>query len=124
MRATALLGISLYALAAAADAPPAPPPIHIEDVTGARGEWHQGSTIVAAPVEEVRAWLLDFAGWPRRFPDVVATRVLKHTSPNVWILWYHSRILARDVTIRIHASPDEVVYRGAPGEKFAPAGKI
>jgi hypothetical protein len=107
-----------------AAAAPVPPPIHIEDVSGARGQWHQGSTIVAAPVEEVRAWLLDFAGWPRRFPDVVATRVLKHTTPNVWILWYHSRILARDVTIRVHATPDQVTYRGAPGEKRAPAGQI
>jgi hypothetical protein len=112
------------ARAAAADAPPSPPPIRIEDVAGARGQWHQGSTVVQAPIEEVRAWLLDFAGWPRRFPDIVATRVLKHTTPNVWILWYHSRILARDVTIRVHASPDEVTYRGAPGEKGAPAGKI
>jgi hypothetical protein len=125
----------LYGLAAAgaarADAgdgsaasPAPPPPIRIDDVAGARGQWHQGSTIVAAPIEEVRAWLLDFAGWPRRFPDVVATRVLKHTTPNVWILWYHSRILARDVTIRVHATPDEVTYHGAPGERGAPAGKI
>jgi hypothetical protein len=104
-----MIGVSL-ALAWTASAAE---PIRLDDVSGTAGAWQEGTTVVDAPIEEVRAWLLDFAGWPRRFPDVVSAQVLKHTSPNVWIVRFRSRILGGDLTVRWRASPNEVVYRSA-----------
>jgi hypothetical protein len=112
--AMAIVAASLLSAVAARAAEP----IRLDDVSGTAGQWQEGSTVVEAPIEEVRAWLLDFAGWTRRFPDVVSLRVLRHTSPNVWIVRFRSRIVG-DVSMRVHASPNEVVYSGLGPDRAA-----
>jgi hypothetical protein len=97
-------------------------PVHLGDVPGTGGQWQQGSTVVAAPLPEVRRWLTDYDAWPALFPDVEWATVLARDG-DLWTVRFRSRIVGRDLTIRVRISPTLLVYVGT-GKDVTTEGKV
>jgi carbon monoxide dehydrogenase subunit G len=110
-------GVALVAVAA-----PANGPVRLGDVPGTNGQWQQGSSVIAAPLDEVHGWLTDFAAWPKVFPDVQSATVLQHDG-NAYTVRFRSKIVGRDMTLRLEVGPRVVVYTGS-GKDVTSQGKI
>ena len=111
-------GVALVAAAA----PPTNVPVRLGDVPGTNGQWQQASTVVAAPLDEVRGWLTDYDAWPKIFPDVQWATVLQHDG-NLYTVRFRSKIIGRDMTLRLQITPRVLVYTGS-GKDVTSQGKI
>jgi hypothetical protein len=97
-------------------------PIQLGDVSGSAGRWQEAKSVIPAPLAEVRLWMTDFANWPKRFDDVTSARVLDQED-GVTTLRFHSRIIGRDLTIRLRLAANTVTYDGF-GKNVTTQGKI
>jgi hypothetical protein len=88
--------------------------VHIEfdEVPGSAGLWHQGTAIIPAKVEQVRAWLTDYDHWPQIFSDVSTAWVEGHTRDGAAIVHFHSRLNNRTIVIRERQTPFGLEYEG------------
>jgi hypothetical protein len=82
------------------------------DVPGSGGEWQQGEALVAAPPSQVRAWLTDYAAWPRRFPDVEWSEPLGVDARGRNVVRFRSRIAERVITVHEAVTPGLLVFEG------------
>jgi hypothetical protein len=86
--------------------------IEFEEVAGSAGQWHQGTAIIPAKVEQVRAWLTDYDHWPQLFSDVSTAWVEGHTADGAAIVHFHSRLNNRTIVIRERQTPFGLEYEG------------
>jgi hypothetical protein len=93
-------------------APAAPATIKLRDLPGTGGRWYEGSAVIAAPSREVLAWLVDYAAWPRRFPDITSSQVLGDDEDGRHVVRFHSRIAGASITIHEEVRPDLLVFFG------------
>jgi carbon monoxide dehydrogenase subunit G len=121
-RAARLLAFVVAGVALVAVAAPATGPVQLGDVPGTNGQWQQGSSVIAAPLDEVRGWLTDFNAWPKLFPDVQSASVLQHDG-NAYTVRFRSNIVGRDMTLRLAVAPRVVVYTGS-GKNVTSQGKV
>jgi len=81
--------------------------IRTGDVAGSDGNWQEARAVIDAPIAEVRGWLVDFDRWPQRFGDVQSAKTLSR-SGNSAVVRFRSRIVGRDMTIRVHWTQDAI----------------
>src|SRR5262249_28719753 len=93
------------------------------DVAGSDGSWQEGRAVVAAPIGEVRSWLLDLDNWPKHFPDVPYSKVLARPGPDNATVRFRSKVAGRELTINMRWNAREITYRGF-GKNVNVQGKI
>jgi hypothetical protein len=97
-------------------------PIKMGDISGSAGKWQEAKSTIAAPIADVRIWMTDFAHWPERFADVTSAKILAQ-SDGITTLRFHSKIIGRDMTIKLRAGGNMVTYDGF-GKDVTTQGKI
>lgn len=96
--------------------------IRTGDVAGSDGNWQEGRAVIDAPLAEVRAWLVDFDRWPQYFSDIQSAKTLSR-SGNSAVVRFRSRIIGRDMTMRVRWGKNAIVSRGR-GKNVDAQGKI
>ncbi|HEY7953891.1 MAG: SRPBCC family protein [Polyangia bacterium] len=97
--------------------------VTVGDLPGSNGAWQVGEVTVAAPAAEVQRWFADAAAWPSRFPDDKWVRVMGTTPDGRQVVQFRSKILGRDLTLRLREQPGSIVYDGE-GKGVHLQGKI
>ena len=97
-------------------------PIQTGDISGSAGKWQEAKSTIAAPIADVRLWMTDFAHWPERFGDITSAKILAK-SDGMTTLRFHSKIIGRDMTIKLHVAGNSVTYDGY-GKDVTTQGKI
>src|SRR5258706_9188215 len=103
---------ALLAAMVATAAPPPPGEIALRDLPGTNGEWQVGEAVIPAPREDVHRWLVDYAAWPQRFPDIEWSQILGDDKSGRHVVRFRSRIA--DATLVVHEAvrPDLLVFWG------------
>lgn len=104
---TLLLLVTLAAPAAALSSP-----IQLRDVAGSRGNWQEGVALVPAPPAQVQAWLIDYAHWRGRFPDIEWSQPLGDDERGRHIVRFHSRLAGRTFVVHEAVTPGLLVFDG------------
>jgi hypothetical protein len=86
--------------------------IQFGEVRGSEGQWHEGTAIIPAPIDQVRGWLTDYAHWPQLFSDISEAWVEGHTPDGAAIVHFRSRIAGREIVIRERVTPFGLAYEG------------
>ena len=97
--------------------------VKVGDLPGSNGAWQTGEVTVAAPAEEVQRWFADAAAWPSRFPDDRWVKVMGTAPDGRQVVQFRSKILGRDLTLRLREQPGSIVYDGE-GKGVRLQGKI
>ena len=97
-------------------------PIKMGDISGSSGKWQEAKSTIDAPIADVREWMTDFVHWPDRFNDVTSARILSRAD-GVTTLRFRSKIIGRDMTIKLHVAENMVTYDGF-GKDVTTQGKI
>jgi hypothetical protein len=97
--------------------------VTVGDLPGTDGRWQVGEVTLAAPADEVQRWFTDASKWPQRFPDDEWARDLGRAADGTHTVQFHSSLLGRTLTTRMHEQPGLIVY-DATGEGVTMNGKV
>jgi hypothetical protein len=112
--ARAILAACFIVLAPRLHADP-DPRIALRDLPGTDGEWQEGAALVPAPRERVHAWLVDYANWPKNFPDMLTTEVFPDDDRGRHVVRFSSKIAGMTFVLFEEVRPTLLVFEG-----FAP----
>jgi hypothetical protein len=103
---------TLFALATLVATAAADPQPALRDLPDTDGEWQEGAAVIAAPRDQVRFWLTDYANWAKRFPDIEWAQVLPDDATSRHVIRFRSRIAEATITVHEAVSPSLLVFEG------------
>jgi hypothetical protein len=86
--------------------------IDLHDLPGTNGEWQEGVAIIPAPRDQIRAWLIDYPNWPKRFPDIGWSTVLPDDAKGRHVVRFSSHIVDAIITVHEAVTPNLLVFEG------------